>query len=186
MKYNRLFILFFIFPLLSMSVIISMDGQQMPTINFNDKTKEELNRFAIENDVHALTPRSKKSLKDKMEELGINVNSGEFIYTALTSDGSMPARPGDVIKFVTTKIYYAQHKQMPPDIYRPKFMIQSPTRQGLESVLSGLFGPNGLPCAYPDLPTVSYRPMTQTDNNQQAREEDFGLSKLFQESCNLR
>lgn len=186
MIHNRLFILFFIFPLLTMSFFISMDGSQVPTIDFKKKNKEELNAFAIENEVHALTPRSKISLQERIKELGITTDSGDFIYTALTSDGSMPARPGDVIKFVTTKIYYAQHKQMPPDSYRPKFMIQSPTRQGLESMLSGLFGPNGLPCAYPDLPTVSYGPMTQTDNNQQAREEDFGLSMLFQEPCNLR
>ncbi len=184
MIHNRLRPLLAIIALLSVSPLISMDDPKIPTISFKDKTREELNRFAIEHEVHLLTPRSKQSLKEKIKELGIDLNSGDLIYTASASDGETPIRPGDFIKFVTVKQYYAYYKQMPPDSYRPIIVINANSREAEESMLSDILGPNGVACAYPDAPTVSYGPGVQPHNAVQISGEDFGLSALFQE-CNL-
>jgi hypothetical protein len=86
------------------SVVVAMDGQSIPTIDFKNKTKEELNRLAIEMDVLALTPRSKQSLEDRVKELGITQKSGDLIYTALASDGSRKANTQDIDVFIMAKM----------------------------------------------------------------------------------
>lgn len=181
MIHNRLQALLFVATSLTIASLISMDGKNVPTIDFKNKSLQQLNEFAIVNEVLALTPRSRQSLQDKLQELGITMNSGEFIYTALSGDGKTPARPGDVIKFIATKQYYAHHKQMPPDNHRPILMIQASSLKQMESMLSDILGPNGLACAYPDAPTASYGPGVQPHNAGQISQEDFGLSALFKE-----
>lgn len=178
---NRLHALLFVTTSLTIASLISMDGKNVPTIDFKNKSLQELNEFAIVNEVPALTPRSRQSLQDKLRELGITINSGEYIFTALSADGKTPIRPGDIIKFISAKSYYAHHKQMPPASYRPLLMIKASNREGLESMLSGLLGPNGVSCVYPDAPTVIYGPGVQPHNAGQDYEEDFGLHRLFED-----
>lgn len=88
------------------SVLVAMDGQDMPTIDFKNKTREELNTLALERDVDSLTPRSKQSLEARIKELGIIQQSGDFIYTALASDGSRKAYIQDIDIFIATQINY--------------------------------------------------------------------------------
>ena len=135
--------------------ILNIQAMENPTLNFKAISRAELNTYAIEHHVHMLTPRSKQLLEERLKELGIDINSGDFIYTALSSNGSRPARPGDVIKFVTIKSYYDRYKQMPPENYRPQLAIQAPTQVHLDQCLTALFGPNGFSCAYPDLPVIT-------------------------------
>lgn len=85
------------------SVLVAMDGQSISTIDFKNKTKEELNTFALEKDVDCLTPRSKQSLEARIKELGITQKSGDFIYTALASDGSRNAYIQDIDAFITAQ-----------------------------------------------------------------------------------
>ncbi len=86
------------------SALIAMDGQGMPTKNFKNKTKDELNTLALEIDVRLLTPRSKQSLEDRVKELGITQQSGDLIYTALASDGSRKAHAQDIDAFLAAQI----------------------------------------------------------------------------------
>jgi hypothetical protein len=162
------------------------NSSEKPTIDFKNKSRQELNGVAITANVLALTPRSKKSLEERVIELGITIDTGDFIYTALSADGSRPARPGDIVKFVTTKSYYAQYKQMPPDNYRPQLMLRASTRERVDQLLSGLFGPNGFGCAYPDLPVIQEYGPCSCEPAVACENEDYGLNALFQDSCSLK
>lgn len=105
MIHNRLQPLLAIITLLSVSPIISMDDPKIPTISFKDKTREELNQYALEHEVRDLSPHSKKSLEDRMKEVGITPDTRDFIYTALASDGSRPVNY-DTAPFIFARIPY--------------------------------------------------------------------------------
>ncbi len=87
------------------SSLIGMDDPKIPTISFKDKTREDLNQYALEHEVRDLSPRSKKSLEDRMKEVGITPDTRDFIYTALASDGSRPVNY-DTTPFIFARIPY--------------------------------------------------------------------------------
>lgn len=105
MKHSRILSQFFIVSVFMTFSLIAMDGQSLPSISFKHKTREELNQYALEHEVRDLTPRSKQSLEDRVQELGINKDSRDFIYTALASDGSRPVSY-DTTPFIFARLAY--------------------------------------------------------------------------------
>ncbi len=87
------------------SLLIAMDGQSLPSITFKYKTREELNQYALEHEVRDLSPRSKKSLEDRMKEVGITPGTRDFVYTALASDGSRVVNY-DTTPFICARLAY--------------------------------------------------------------------------------
>lgn len=135
-------------------------ASEVPTIDFSGKTKQELNKMAVEQDL-TLTPRSKKSLKARMTELGISEDSSDYINAFLASQGERAILLSTAMKFVAARKSYQRHGQLPPDT--PASDGQQP---GFSVIVIEIpaaaqpgYGPHGLgcPCPWPDAAAPSQK-----------------------------
>lgn len=99
-----------------------MHASEAPSQNFSNSSQEELNRMVVEQELQ-LTPRSKKSLLDRVKQLEITAESHEFINGFLHQIELRLSTMDNIFEFQLIKEYYRKHGTMPPTSHLPRAAI---------------------------------------------------------------
>jgi hypothetical protein len=123
-------------------------ASEVPTIDFSGKTKQELNQMAIEQDLQ-LTPRSKQSLLNTVDQLEITAESDNFINGFLHQRELRLTTMDNWLKFKLLKAYYQQHGHNPvSDAQQSSFSVIVISIPVAAAAQVG-YGPHGLGCTCP-------------------------------------